>query len=66
MLGNIKLTHGFGLLSLGVQDGELELCTNLCFRTADQQQVQRKVIFAFLIQAFRIYSQTPDDNEICG
>lgn len=53
------LTHGFGLLSLGVEDGELELGTHLCLWTADQQQVERQVVFALLIQPLGIHSQTP-------
>lgn len=55
-----RLTHGFGLLSLGIEDGELELGTHLCLWTADQQQVERQVVFTLLIQTFRIHSQTPD------
>lgn len=54
------LTHGFGLLSLGVEDGELELGTHLCLWTADQQQVERQVVFTLLIQTLGIHSQTPD------
>lgn len=52
-------THSFGFFSLGIQDGELELGPNLTLWTADQQQVERQVIFAFLIQPLRVYSQTP-------
>lgn len=55
-----RLTHGFGLLSLGVEDGELELGAHLGLWTADQQQVERQVVFALLIQALGIHSQTPE------
>lgn len=54
------LTHGFGLLSLGVEDGEFEFGAYLCLRTADQQQVEGQVVFALLVQALGIHSQTPD------
>lgn len=60
------LTHGFGLLSLGIEDGELELSAHLSLRTADQQQVERQVIFALLIQALGIHSQTPDGGGRCN
>lgn len=58
------LTHGFGLLSLGVEDGEFELGAHLGLRTADQQQVERQVVFALLVQALRIHSQTPDGERV--
>lgn len=70
--GPKRLTHGFGLLSLGIEDGELELGTHLCLWTADQQQVERQVVFTLLIQTFRIHSQTPDGGDsrqevkLCG
>lgn len=61
-----KLTHGFGLLSLSVEDGELELGAHLGLWTADQQQVERQVVFALLIQALGIHSQTPDGGGACN
>lgn len=60
------LTHGFCLLSLGIENGELELGAHLGLRTADQQQVERQVVFALLIQAFGIHSQTPDGGRRCN
>lgn len=59
---HFALTHGFGLLSLGVEDGELELGTHLGLRTADQQQVEGQVIFTLLVQALGIHPQTPDGD----
>ena len=56
---NDSLTHGFGLLSLGVEDGELELGTHLSLGAADQQQVKRQVVFALFIQTLGIHTQTP-------
>lgn len=50
------LTHGLGLLSLGVEDGELELGTHLALGTADQEQVEGQVVFTLLVQAFRVYT----------
>lgn len=56
----ILLTHGFGLLALGVEDGELELGSDLGLWTADQQQVEGQVVFALLVQAFGVHTQTPE------
>lgn len=54
------LTHGFRLLSLGIEDGELEFGAHLGLGAADQQQVQRQVVFALLIQTLGINTQTPE------
>lgn len=58
-----RLTHGFGLLALSVEDGELKLCAHFTLGTAYQEQIERQVIFAFLVQSFWIHPQTPGREE---
>ena len=57
-----RLTHGFGLLSLGVEDGELELGTDLALGTADQEQVEGQVVLALLIQPLGVNAQAPEER----
>lgn len=58
-----RLTHGFGLLALSVEDGELKLCTHFALGTAYQEQIEGQVVFTLLIQAFWIDPQTPGQED---
>jgi hypothetical protein len=53
------LTHGLSFFSFGIEDREFEFGSHFRFVTRHQQQVERQVIFTFLIQAFGVDSQTP-------
>ena len=55
----LGLTHCFPFLSLVVEDRELELCSDLGLHTADQDQVERDVVSALIVQPSRVDSQTP-------
>jgi hypothetical protein len=53
------LTHGLSFFSFGIEDREFEFGSHFRLVTRHQQQVERQVILALLIQAFGIDSQTP-------
>lgn len=55
----LGLTHCFPLLSLVVQDRELELCSDLGLHATDQDQVEGDVVSALVVQPSRVDSQTP-------
>lgn len=44
-------THGLGLLSLRIQNGELELGSDLALVALHEQQIQTEVVATFLVQS---------------
>lgn len=54
-----RLTHCFGFFSFGIKNRKFKLCSDFGFVARNEKEIQWQVVFALLIQALRIHSQTP-------